>query len=125
MKKDLDYYLSLEYPFVVEPIVAEEGGGYMVSYPDLPACISDGETVEEAIKMGEDAKISWIEASLAKDLDIPEPGSSSQYNGRITVRTPKSLHRKLVLDAKKEGVSLNQYMVYLLSRNREGKELAK
>ncbi len=120
MKKDLNYYLSIEYPFTVEPIAKEDGGGYLISYPDLPGCISDGETVEEAIEMGKDARICWLEASLEKGMEIPEPESSSLYNGRITLRAPKSLHRQLVLDARKEGISLNQYLVYLLGK-RSGK----
>ncbi len=39
------------------------------------------------------------------------------YSGRILVRIPKSLHRQLALDAKHEGISLNQYALYKLSRN--------
>jgi antitoxin HicB len=39
-----------EYAFTIRPLTAEEGGGYLIEYPDLLGCMSDGETVEEAIK---------------------------------------------------------------------------
>ncbi|SHK46363.1 type II toxin-antitoxin system HicB family antitoxin [Tepidibacter formicigenes] len=116
-KKSLDYYLSLNYPFKIESLSEEDGGGYFITYPDLPGCMSDGETVEEAISMGEDARKAWIETRYEKSLEIPEPFTvNNKYNGRITVRTPKSLHRQLIEEAKEEGVSLNQYLVYILSK---------
>ncbi|NPV42705.1 MAG: toxin-antitoxin system HicB family antitoxin [Firmicutes bacterium] len=119
--KTLEYYLSLEYPFKIEVIPKEEGGGYFITYPDLPGCMSDGETIEEAIKMGEDAKRCWIETALEKGIEIPEPFSyGNKYNGRITLRAPKSLHKQLVEEAQEEGVSLNQYLLYLISKGVKG-----
>lgn len=67
--------------------------------------------------MGEDARRAWIQARYEDGLEIPEPFSSyARYGGRITLRAPKTLHRKLIEQAEKEGVSLNQYLVYLLSK---------
>ncbi len=54
-----------EYRFTVRPLSEEEGGGYLVEYPDLPGCMSDGETIEEAIVDAEDAKRCWIAAMQA------------------------------------------------------------
>jgi antitoxin HicB len=116
-KKTLDYYFSLKYPFKIETITEEDGGGYMITYTDLPGCISDGETIEELLLNGEDAKRAWIQTAYEKSMEIPEPNSiSDKFSGRITLRTPKSLHRDLVEQAEKEGISLNQYIVYLLSK---------
>lgn len=116
--KALEYYLSLRYPFRIETLLDEDGGGFMISYPDLEGCVSDGETVEEVMEMGKDAKESWISARLEEGLPIPEPGDNDAgYSGRITLRTPRSLHRKLAQTAKAEGVSLNQYLLYLVSKN--------
>lgn len=114
--KKLEYYLSLNYPYNIETLPEEDGGGFFITYPDLPGCVSDGDTLEEVISMGEDAKKAWIETRLEQGLDIPEPYTGENYSGRITVRTPKSLHRDLIKQAEKEGVSLNQYLVYLLSK---------
>ncbi|MGI6307069.1 MAG: toxin-antitoxin system HicB family antitoxin [Dethiobacteria bacterium] len=116
-KKGLEYYLSQSYPFNLETLSEEDGGGYLISYPDLQGCFSDGDTAEESIRMGEDARRAWIQARYEDGLEIPEPFSSyARYSGRITLRAPKTLHRKLIEQAEKEGVSLNQYLVYLLSR---------
>jgi antitoxin HicB len=49
----------------VRPLTEDEGGGYLVEFPDLPGCMSDGETIEEAIANGEDAKCCWIAAMAA------------------------------------------------------------
>ena len=39
----------LEYPVIVSPLPLEEGGGFLATVPDLPGCMSDGETPQEAI----------------------------------------------------------------------------
>ncbi len=44
-----------EYPFTIHPLADEEGGGYLLEFPDLPGCMAGGETPEEAIREGEDA----------------------------------------------------------------------
>lgn len=56
----------IDYPFEVRPLSAEEGGGFLISYPDFADCISDGETVEEALTNGKDALKSTIAALNAK-----------------------------------------------------------
>lgn len=120
-RKTLDYYFSLKYPFKIETISEDDGGGYMITYTDLPGCISDGETIEELLLNGEDAKRAWIQTAYEKSMEIPEPNSiSDKFSGRITLRTPKSLHRNLVEQAEKEGISLNQYIIYLLSKESSG-----
>ena len=50
-----------QYQFVVRPLSKEEGGGFLVEYPDLPGCMSDGETVEEAVKNGREALRDCLE----------------------------------------------------------------
>lgn len=51
-----------DYEFAIRPLTADEGGGYLIEYPDLPGCVSDGETVEEAITNVAAAKRDWIAA---------------------------------------------------------------
>ena len=48
-KKNLDYYLTLKYPFKVETISEDDGGGYIITYSDLSGCMSGGETIEETL----------------------------------------------------------------------------
>jgi len=113
MKKDLEHYLDLRYPM---EIVEAEEGGYVGRFPDLPGCISQGETIEEVVKSLEDAKRSWIEVRLEDGLEVPPPHEVvEEYSGRFLMRAPKSVHRELATRARREGTSLNQYVLHLLS----------
>lgn len=53
------------------PDVLEES--YVVPFPDLPGCLSCGETIEEAITNGNDARLAWLEAALEQGMKINEP----------------------------------------------------
>ena len=63
----------LDYPFQVRPLTPEEGGGYLIECPELPGCMSDGETVEQAIVNGVDAMPGWTLAMRADGHPIPQP----------------------------------------------------
>ena len=113
--RTIDEYLALPYRMEIVPDAGE--GGYVVSYPDLKGCLSVGETIEEAVSNGEDAKREWLAAALEEGYPIPEPLSDEEYSGQFKLRIPKSLHRQLAMQSKKEGISMNQYCLYLLSQN--------
>ena len=105
--------LKNKYRFVL--LEDEDEGGYVISFPDLPGCLSVGATIEEAIKNGDDAKKEWFYACLEEGVDVPEPFSAEDYSGQLRLRMPKSLHKHLAERAKEEGISMNQYCVYILS----------
>lgn len=113
--KTLNDYLCL--PYRMEVVADPDEGGYVVSFPELPGCLSCGETVEQALANGDDAKKCWLEAALADGQPIPEPDTLENYSGQFKLRMPKSLHRSLANHARQEGISMNQYCVYLLSKN--------
>lgn len=113
--KTLDEYLKL--PYRMEIVEDQEEGGYVVSFPDLPGCITCGETIESDVANAADAKKVWIEAAMEEGLPIHEPDSLDDYSGQFKLRIPKSLHRSLAEHSKREGISMNQYCLYLLSRN--------
>ena len=71
MKKTLNDYLKL--PYRMEFVRDGTEGGYVVSFPDLPGCITCGENLTAAAANAEDAKKAWLEAALAEGLSIPEP----------------------------------------------------
>ena len=115
--KMIEYYMSL--PYRMEIIPDPEEGGYTVWYPDLPGCLTCSETMEGIIEIADDAKKAWLEAAIEEGVPIPEPSRDediSRYSGQFKLRMPKSLHRSLAIHAKREGISMNQYCVYLLSR---------
>jgi len=112
-KKPLSYYLGLEYPFKV---VANQEGGYVIEFPDLPGCITQGDSVEEIGAVAEEARRLWITTEYEEGEEIPLPSHPEEYSGKFNVRLPRSLHRRLVALAEREGVSLNQCVLALLSR---------
>ncbi len=113
--KTLNEYMKL--PYRIEIVEDTEEGGFVVSFPDLPGCLTVGETVEDAVANAMDAKKSWLEAAIESSGMIPEPDSLEEYSGQFKLRIPRSLHRLLAEHSKREGISMNQYCVYLLSRN--------
>ncbi len=104
-----------DYPFTIRHLSTEEGGGYLIEFPDLPGCMSDGETIEEAIKNGQDALSCWIAAAKESKRPIPKPGQLEEQSGKWVQRVPKSIHLRLVERAKAEGVSLNTLVISMLA----------
>lgn len=63
----------LRYPVIVSPLPAEDGGGFLARAPDLPGCMSDGDTPQEALTNVQDAIESWLEAAQELGREIPRP----------------------------------------------------
>ena len=103
------------YPFALSQLTKEEGGGFLIEFPDLPGCMSDGETIEEAMKNGEDAVSCWIAAAKESGRDIPQPKEFVTQSGKWVQQVPRSMHLRLVKQAKREGVSLNTLVVSMIS----------
>lgn len=113
--KTLEEYMKL--PYKLEIVPDTEESGFVASYPELPGCISCGETITDAVLNIEDAKKEWLKAAIEEKISINEPEDIESYSGQFKLRIPKSLHKTLAENSKKEGVSMNQYCVYLLSKN--------
>lgn len=64
---------DLSYPVLIEPLPPEEGGGFVAVAPDLPGCMSDGETPEEALRNIQDAIAEWIDEAQALSRPVPPP----------------------------------------------------
>lgn len=70
--------LKPEYPVVLRPLSADDGGGWVAIVPDLPGCMSDGRTAYEALQNAEGAIEEWKDAALAMGRPIPHPDDSLQ-----------------------------------------------
>ena len=114
MEKTIDYYMKLNYK--MEIVEDRYEGGYVVSFPDLPGCMTCGDTIEDAIRNASDAKKTWLEAALEDKFEIKEPATDENSSGQFKLRLPKSLHRSLAENSQREGVSMNQYCVSVLSK---------
>jgi antitoxin HicB len=71
----------LEYAVVVEPLPTEDGGGFVATVPDLPGCMSDGTTPEEALANVQDAIVTWIEAANDLGHVVPKPSRRLALTG--------------------------------------------
>ena len=82
---------------------------------ELDGCQSTGDTLEELYEGLKEAMEGYIEVKLENGLEIPTPEKIEKYSGKFNVRLPKSLHQRLSIEAEKEGVSLNQLVLYKLA----------
>jgi predicted RNase H-like HicB family nuclease len=105
------------YAHVVAPLSEEDGGGYMITFPDLPGCMSDGDTLEDVLVNGRDAFNSWIAAQVDMKQLVPVPTRYSEEGKpvKFVQRLPRSLHASLQARAKAEGVSLNTLVLALIA----------
>ena len=110
--KNLEYYLSLNYH---KTVIQDDEGDYIVEVQELPGCVADGKTPNEAFENLREAMKSWLASRMEARLEVPEPRAEEDYSGRILVRMAKFLHRRLVAQSALEGVSLNHYIVTLLT----------
>lgn len=109
-------YMNLPYDFVIKQITDESGTYFHAIVLELDGCQSTGETLQEAYEGIQEAMGGWIEAKLANGFTVPMPIDTGSYSGKFVLRLPKSLHGRLVMEAEKEGVSLNQYALYKLAQ---------
>ena len=100
------------YPCEIRPL--SEESGFLIVFPDLPGCMADGATIEEAVANGHDAVKSWIMTAHEFGDPVPAPGSGGEP-GKFVQRLPKSLHTKLAARAKQEGVSLNTLVLAFIA----------
>ena len=100
------------YQFTVRPLSKEEGGGYLVEYPDIPGCMSDGETIEEAIANGREALRDCVAVFRESGRKVPKPGiEPAQWRQRL----PRTLYSKLTAQAENEGESINRFVTAIIA----------
>lgn len=96
-----------DYPFEIRRLAAEDGGGFLITFPDLPGCMSDGETPDEALANGRGAFEAWMDTCRSENRAIPTPGARGMEAARFVQRLPRYMHESLTAAAAAEGVSLN------------------
>lgn len=84
MVKTVDYYMEL--PYRMEVIPDNEEGGFVASFPELPGCITVGDTIEDVIQNIVDAKRAWLESELAIGATIPAPEDLKEYSEGSKIR---------------------------------------
>ena len=105
-------YRFEEYMHENVPLAKEDGGGFLISFPDLPGCMSDGETIEEAIMNGREALRDCLEVFKESGRKIPKPSiEAAQWRQRL----PRTLYSKLTKQAESEGVSINSLVTAIIA----------
>jgi predicted RNase H-like HicB family nuclease len=106
--------------YPLEVFWSHEDGGFIAEAPDLPGCSAFGQDEEEAVKEAQDAIASWLAAAKAMGRAIPAPSQIEPldaYSGKLVVRFGRTLHAQLARRAQIDGLSLNQFVVRLVSAN--------
>jgi antitoxin HicB len=118
--KPVEYYLDLPYTIeFVHDKSNQEHPVWFAAVRELRGCMTEADDFDEAAQQIRDAMRVWIEDALEAGDAVPEPRGEEEFSGKFSVRLPKSLHRDLVHQAEREGVSLNQYITVVLSRSVE------
>lgn len=112
MNNGIEYYLGLPY---TRELIPEASGIWFARVKELPNCMSQGNSPEEALHNLSDAMYGWIKGELEDGELIPEPREEEDFSGKFNTRVSKTLHRKLVESASLDGVSLNQWINTVLA----------
>jgi len=120
--RDVATYLNA--PYIRMLIPDAEEGGYVAEVLELPGCISDGDTPEEAYRNLQEAMEGWIATAIDHNQPIPEPVGDREYGGHFPLRISTELHRAAALRAIQEGISLNQWFAKAIAAQVAGENLA-
>src|SRR5512142_228880 len=90
-------------------------GTYMGEVLELPGCITEGDSETEALRLLNDAMSEWLKTALELGRDIPEPIGAETCSGKFNLRVPRLLHKQLKIRAQENGVSLNEFCVFVLA----------
>ncbi len=96
--------------------LVHDGDVVVARIVELPFCVTQGATEEEALELLRDAMEGWLEVAMECGDDIPLPSSMTEVSGVTNVRLGKALHRRLKEQAEQNGVSLNTYIIGLLEQ---------
>src|ERR1035437_1430841 len=112
MEKDIEFFMNQNYRV---SLYHDPDGYWVAEHPELPGCIADGETAQEALSSLEVSRELWIESRLAIGLEVPVPLDEPQHSGKFVLRIAKRMHRELAKEAEAEGVSLNTHISNILA----------
>lgn len=102
----------MRYPFNVFQMQVEQHVLWVAKSTQLNGCIGQGDSVEDAINELAENEDAWLETAKEIGLTIPNVAIEQvqEYSGKLTLRVSPSVHKKAAMLAKKEGISLNQYI---------------
>jgi len=102
---------------------SDEDDSFVATIPGIKALSAFGATRAEALSELHIAVEGYFEALKAAGKPLPLPEKVTPYSGQLRLRMPKSLHAALFAQAEDENISLNTYIVSLLSERHIEKKL--
>ena len=109
-------YMRLPYTRLIREINDESGHYYYGRILELDGCQSTADTIEELNADLDVVLKAHLEIRIKNRMPIPVPENTEEYSGKFLLRMPKILHQRLSIEAREEGVSLNQWALYKLAR---------
>jgi len=113
------------FKYSINLLWSEEDDCYVATVSEFPGLSAFGESPEEAIKEAKIAVDGFLRVFKEDGCLIPKPNTLKPFSGQTRLRLPKSLHATLNQEAQKDGVSLNTYIISLLSERHVAKQLEK
>jgi|SRR5579862_9637660 len=107
-KKDLKYYLGLNWSYTIEQDFHKGKKFYIIRVNELPGVCTDANTIEKGMKNIKDAIAATIELYLEQGDPIPEPVNKEEFKGKISYRTTSERHYSLAKLAQQKHVSMNK-----------------
>lgn len=101
--------LADKYAYRVE--WSEEDDAHIATCLELPTLKAHGKTMELALREIKKVVATTIKWMKGDQEEIPEPFSTRQFKGNLTLRTSPEVHRQLATHAAEQGVSINQYIL--------------
>jgi predicted RNase H-like HicB family nuclease len=95
---------------------SDEDNEFVAVIPELPLISGLGSTREKAVKQCMEAAALALDVLKEEGRPLPQPRKIVPYSGQLRLRMPRYLHARLAELAEQEGMSLNSYIVYLLTR---------
>ncbi len=89
---------------------SDEDKCYVARVPELPGCVTDGISIEEAAANAHEAIDVYLESLDSEGKPLPPALASKKFSGKIPLRIDPFLHRNLAICANAEGESLNQFI---------------
>ena len=108
-------YMKLPYTRLVQEMNDESGHYFYGRILELDGCQTTADTLGELYENLNEMMESYLEIKLENNLPIPIPQNVEKYSGKFVVRLPRTLHQRLAIEADKEGISLNQLVLYKLA----------
>lgn len=114
--RTVDEYMKLPYTVEVFRDDSDDVPGYVARVIELPGCITQADSFAELELMLEDAMRLWIEVTLEDGREVPTPQREVEYSGEFVVHVPRSLHRRLVETAIRDGVAVDAFVTMALAQ---------